>query len=110
MIIFIGYINLYIVPLIMKLSSYLTKMLIPQAAHATLMRKIISSDQDLISVVLFNTRETKNPIDFAHVYILQELERPGAEKVLMLEKLIKGKCTVACYVSIIEFLLFIHTK
>ncbi|XP_071552521.1 LOW QUALITY PROTEIN: X-ray repair cross-complementing protein 6 [Panulirus ornatus] len=60
-----------------------------RAAHATLMRKIISNNQDLLSVVLFNTRETKNPIDFAHVYILQELERSGAENVLMLEKLIE---------------------
>lgn len=59
-----------------------------KAAHATLMRKIISSDQDLAAVVLFNTRETKNHIDFAHVYILQELERPGSEKILMLENLL----------------------
>lgn len=60
-----------------------------RAAHATLMRKVVSSDHDLSAVVLFNTKETKNPIDFAHVYVLQELERPGAEKILMLEKLLE---------------------
>ncbi|XP_069937204.1 X-ray repair cross-complementing protein 6-like [Cherax quadricarinatus] len=61
-----------------------------RAAHATLMRKVVSSDHDLSAVVLFNTKETKNPIDFAHVYVLQELERPGAEKILMLEKLLES--------------------
>ncbi|XP_068204179.1 X-ray repair cross-complementing protein 5 [Palaemon carinicauda] len=60
-----------------------------KCVHATLMRKIITSDQDLISVVFFNTRETKNSTDFANVYILQDLERPGAEKILQLEELLK---------------------
>lgn len=60
-----------------------------KCAHSTLLRKIISSDQDLISVVLFNTREKKNPTDFANIYILQDLVRPGAEVVLQLEELLQ---------------------
>lgn len=58
-----------------------------RCAHATMMRKIISSDQDLSAVVLYNTKESKNNIDVPGIYILQELERPGAEKVLQLEEL-----------------------
>ncbi|KAK4323484.1 hypothetical protein Pmani_005799 [Petrolisthes manimaculis] len=58
-----------------------------KAAHATLMRKVVSSDGDLVSVVLFNTRETSNPIDLPGIYVLQDMERPGAEKILGLEKL-----------------------
>lgn len=60
-----------------------------KCVHATLMRKIVTSDQDLMSVVLFNTREMKNSTDFANIYILQDLERPGAEKVLQLEELLQ---------------------
>ena len=70
---------------------YFTYDLLFQCAHATLLRKIISSDQDLMSFVLFNTREMKNPTDFANIYILQDLERPGSEKVLKLEELMKSK-------------------
>ena len=44
-----------------------------------------------MSFVLFNTREMKNPTDFANIYILQDLERPGSEKVLKLEELMKSK-------------------
>lgn len=35
-----------------------------KCAYSTLLRKIISSDQDLISVVLFNTREKKKSYRF----------------------------------------------
>lgn len=56
-----------------------------------MMRKIISSDQDLSAVVLYNTKELKNNIDVPNIYILQELERPGAEKILQLEELIESK-------------------
>lgn len=58
-----------------------------------MMRKIISSDQDLSAVVLYNTKESKNNIDVPGIYILQELERPGAEKVLQLEELMGSKFT-----------------
>ncbi|KAK8719581.1 hypothetical protein OTU49_013938 [Cherax quadricarinatus] len=87
-----------------------------RAAHATLMRKVVSSDHDLSAVVLFNTKETKNPIDFAHVYVLQELERPGAEKILMLEKLLEtqvawlGRASCFSLAEIILTLLMIRNK
>ncbi|KAK7027384.1 X-ray repair cross-complementing protein 6 [Halocaridina rubra] len=55
--------------------------------HSTLRNKVITSDQDMVSVVLFNTREMKNATDFSHIYVLQELDRPGAEKILELEEL-----------------------
>ncbi|XP_042217520.1 X-ray repair cross-complementing protein 6-like [Homarus americanus] len=59
-----------------------------RAAHSTMMRKVFSNDQDLSALVLFNTRETKNHIDFSHVYTLQDLECPDAERVLALEELL----------------------
>ncbi|KFO91633.1 X-ray repair cross-complementing protein 5, partial [Buceros rhinoceros silvestris] len=48
--------------------------------------KIISSDRDLLSVVFYGTEENKNSADFKHIYVLQELDNPGAKRVLELDK------------------------
>ncbi|XP_019370638.1 PREDICTED: X-ray repair cross-complementing protein 6 isoform X2 [Gavialis gangeticus] len=48
--------------------------------------KIISSDRDLLSVVFYGTEKNKNSADFKHVYVLQELDNPGAQRVLELDK------------------------
>uniref|UniRef100_K7FNT5 X-ray repair cross complementing 6 n=1 Tax=Pelodiscus sinensis TaxID=13735 RepID=K7FNT5_PELSI len=48
--------------------------------------KIISSDRDLLSVVFYGTEKHKNSVDFKHVYVLQELDNPGAKRVLELDK------------------------
>ncbi|KFR08939.1 X-ray repair cross-complementing protein 5, partial [Nipponia nippon] len=47
--------------------------------------KIISSDRDLLSVVFYGTEKNKNSADFKHVYVLQELDNPGAKRVLELD-------------------------
>ncbi|KFQ11659.1 X-ray repair cross-complementing protein 5, partial [Leptosomus discolor] len=48
--------------------------------------KIISSDRDLLSVVFYGTEKNKNSADFKHVYVLQELDNPGAKRVLELDQ------------------------
>ncbi|KGL84030.1 X-ray repair cross-complementing protein 5, partial [Tinamus guttatus] len=48
--------------------------------------KIISSDKDLLSVVFYGTEKNKNSADFKHVYVLQELDNPGAKRILELDK------------------------
>ncbi|XP_009554911.2 X-ray repair cross-complementing protein 6 [Cuculus canorus] len=48
--------------------------------------KIISSDRDLLSVVFYGTEKNKNVADFKHIYVLQELENPGAKRVLELDQ------------------------
>ncbi|XP_032300442.1 X-ray repair cross-complementing protein 6 isoform X2 [Coturnix japonica] len=48
--------------------------------------KIISSDKDLLSVVFYGTENNKNSADFKHVYVLQELDNPGAKRILELDQ------------------------
>ncbi|KAM9388650.1 X-ray repair cross-complementing protein 6 [Phaethornis superciliosus] len=48
--------------------------------------KIISSDMDLLSVVFYGTEKDKNSADFKHIYVLQELDNPGAKRVLELDQ------------------------
>ncbi|KAK2544183.1 Xrcc6 [Columba livia] len=48
--------------------------------------KIISSDKDLLSVVFYGTEKNKNLADFKHIYVLQELDNPGAKRVLELDQ------------------------
>ena len=64
-----------------------------QCIHASVCRHVISSDQDLTSVVLFNTAKTdsKNVAsDFPNITILQPLARPSADRVKALEVLMEG--------------------
>lgn len=48
--------------------------------------KIISSDKDLLSVVFYGMENNKNSADFKHVYVLQELDNPGAKRILELDQ------------------------
>ncbi|XP_064011206.1 X-ray repair cross-complementing protein 6 isoform X1 [Pogoniulus pusillus] len=48
--------------------------------------KIISSDRDLLSVVLYGTENSNNSADFKHVYVLQDLDNPGAKRILELDQ------------------------
>ncbi|CAH2312238.1 X-ray repair cross-complementing 6 [Pelobates cultripes] len=47
--------------------------------------KIISSAQDLLSLVFFGTKESKSDA-FKHIYVLHDLESPGSKRVLELDK------------------------
>jgi ATP-dependent DNA helicase 2 subunit 1 len=55
-----------------------------------LSNKIISSDKDLIGVVFFATEKHRNSSDFNHVYVLQELDTPDAQRILELEEILEG--------------------
>ncbi|KAJ7330030.1 hypothetical protein JRQ81_016204 [Phrynocephalus forsythii] len=48
--------------------------------------KIISHDRDLVGVVFYGTEQHKNSVDFKHIYVLQDLDNPGAKRVLDLTK------------------------
>ena len=58
-----------------------------KCAKNVLMNKIISSEKDLIGVVLFGTSKRQNSSDFEHVFTLQELDMPDAPRVLQTEHL-----------------------
>ncbi|KAM9325583.1 X-ray repair cross-complementing protein 6 [Gastrophryne carolinensis] len=57
-----------------------------QCIRSVYTSKIISSDRDLLSVVFFGTRESKNSDPFKHIYVLHDLDVPGAKRVLDLDK------------------------
>ncbi|XP_073448830.1 X-ray repair cross-complementing protein 6 [Aquarana catesbeiana] len=57
-----------------------------QCIRSVYTSKIISSDRDLLSVVFFGTRESKNSDPFKHIYVLHDLDTPGAKRVLDLDK------------------------
>ncbi|XP_006890247.1 PREDICTED: X-ray repair cross-complementing protein 6 [Elephantulus edwardii] len=48
--------------------------------------KIISSDRDLLAVVFYGTEKGKNSVNFKNIYVLQELDNPGAKRVLELDQ------------------------
>ncbi|KAM9229092.1 X-ray repair cross-complementing protein 6 isoform 1-T1 [Dugong dugon] len=48
--------------------------------------KIISSDRDLLAVVFYGTKKDKNSVNFKNIYVLQELDNPGAKRVLELDR------------------------
>lgn len=58
-----------------------------RVAKTTLQNKIISSEKDLVGIVFFGTEQAKNPNDFKHIYIYQDLDQPGAERIKELEAL-----------------------
>ncbi|XP_069855743.1 X-ray repair cross-complementing protein 6 [Dipodomys merriami] len=48
--------------------------------------KIISSNRDLLAVVFYGTEKDKNSVNFKNIYVLQELDNPGAKRVLELDR------------------------
>uniref|UniRef100_A0A671FKI5 X-ray repair cross-complementing protein 6 n=1 Tax=Rhinolophus ferrumequinum TaxID=59479 RepID=A0A671FKI5_RHIFE len=48
--------------------------------------KIISSDHDLLAVVFYGTKKDKNSVNFKNIYVLQELDNPGAKRVRELDQ------------------------
>uniref|UniRef100_A0A2P2HZY3 ATP-dependent DNA helicase 2 subunit 1 n=1 Tax=Hirondellea gigas TaxID=1518452 RepID=A0A2P2HZY3_9CRUS len=70
-----------------------------KCVHSSVCRQVISSDQDLCAVVLFNTKESVGRSSkvtssatiatFPHVAVLQQLDRPSADRVIQLENIMK---------------------
>uniref|UniRef100_A0A0F7Z7V5 DNA helicase n=1 Tax=Crotalus adamanteus TaxID=8729 RepID=A0A0F7Z7V5_CROAD len=46
--------------------------------------KIISHERDLVGVVFYGTEQHKNSMNFKHIYVLHDLQNPGAKRVLEL--------------------------
>lgn len=57
-----------------------------QCIQSVYTNKIISSDQDLLAVVFFGTKKDKNSVNFKNIYVLQELDTPGAQRVVALDE------------------------
>ncbi|XP_052229441.1 X-ray repair cross-complementing protein 5-like isoform X2 [Dreissena polymorpha] len=62
-----------------------------KCCKTTLQNKIISSEKDLVGIVLFGTEKSKNANEFKHIYVYQELDQPGAPRILELEDMCEEK-------------------
>lgn len=59
-----------------------------QCVRSVYTSKIISSDKDLVALVFYGTKESKNPKNsFKHVYVYHDLDSPGAQRVQDVDKL-----------------------
>lgn len=57
-----------------------------QCIKSVYTNKIISSAHDLLAVVFYGTEKDKNSVNFKNIYVLQELDNPGAKRVLELDQ------------------------
>ncbi|XP_076767802.1 X-ray repair cross-complementing protein 6 isoform X1 [Arvicanthis niloticus] len=57
-----------------------------QCVQSVYTSKIISSDRDLLAVVFYATEKDKNSVNFKNIYVLQDLDNPGAKRVLELDQ------------------------
>ncbi|KAF9412012.1 X-ray repair cross-complementing protein 6 [Podila epigama] len=58
-----------------------------KCAMTVQLNKIISSESDLVGVVLYGTQVSKNPNNFEHIYVLQDLDAPDVQKIQQLENI-----------------------
>ncbi|KAG0331408.1 X-ray repair cross-complementing protein 6, partial [Podila humilis] len=58
-----------------------------KCAMTVLLNKIISSDSDLVGVVLYGTAKSENSNNFSNIYVLQDLEAPNVHKIKQLESI-----------------------
>jgi ATP-dependent DNA helicase 2 subunit 1 len=56
-----------------------------KCASSTMKNKIISSEDDLIGVVFYNTAKGRNQANFKGIYVLQKLDIPDAERIRELD-------------------------
>jgi ATP-dependent DNA helicase 2 subunit 1 len=63
-----------------------------------MLNKIVSSDRDLVGVILFGTNKTSNALNVPHVVVLQDLQEMNAEKIKQLLTMLKRKllCLFKC--------------
>uniref|UniRef100_A0A8D2DPW6 X-ray repair cross-complementing protein 6 n=1 Tax=Sciurus vulgaris TaxID=55149 RepID=A0A8D2DPW6_SCIVU len=57
-----------------------------QCIQSVYASKIISSDRDLLAVVFYGTKKDKSSVNFKNIYVLQELDNPGAKRMLELDQ------------------------
>ncbi|KAF9582574.1 X-ray repair cross-complementing protein 6 [Lunasporangiospora selenospora] len=56
-----------------------------KCAMTVQLNKIISSDSDLVGILLYGTEKSKNANNFENIYVLQDLEAPDVHKIQQLE-------------------------
>jgi Ku70/Ku80 N-terminal alpha/beta domain. len=56
-----------------------------------MLNKIVSSDRDLVGVILFGTNKTINGLNVQHMVVLQDLEELSAEKIKQLLTMLERK-------------------
>mmetsp|Transcript_45290 Transcript_45290/g.80399 ORF Transcript_45290/g.80399 Transcript_45290/m.80399 type:complete len:662 (-) Transcript_45290:98-2083(-) len=56
------------------------------AAASVLKTKVITSPDDRVGVVLYGVREQQNPNSFQGIRVIQELDRPSAQRIRQLEQ------------------------
>ena len=64
-----------------------------------MLNKIVSSDRDLVGVILFGTNKTSNTLNVQHVVVLQDLEELNAEKIKQLLTMLKRKLVMCLFQS-----------
>nr|CAD7257666.1 unnamed protein product [Timema shepardi] len=59
-----------------------------KCCKTTMLNKIISSEHDLVGVVLFGTGKTDNHLNVPHISTLQDLSEPSPDKIKQLESML----------------------
>uniref|UniRef100_A0A2K5HGB8 X-ray repair cross-complementing protein 6 n=1 Tax=Colobus angolensis palliatus TaxID=336983 RepID=A0A2K5HGB8_COLAP len=62
------------------------KRTLKQCIQSVYISKIIISDRDLLALVFYGTEKDKNSVNFKNIYVLQELDNPGAKQILELDQ------------------------
>ncbi|CAI8018048.1 X-ray repair cross-complementing protein 6 [Geodia barretti] len=62
-----------------------------KCVKSVLLNKIISSEKDLVGVVLYGTAKSQNKSDFKHVYVLQDLDTPDAPRIKEIEDMLSAQ-------------------
>ena len=62
-----------------------------------MLNRIVSSDGDLVGVILFGTNETSNTLNVQHVFVLQDLDLLNAEKIKELLTMLKRKLVLCLF-------------
>ncbi|CAG2053768.1 unnamed protein product [Timema podura] len=62
-----------------------------ECCKTTMLNKIISSEHDLVGVVLFGTGKTDNHLNVPHISTLQDLAEPSPDKIKQLENMLNCK-------------------
>jgi len=68
-----------------------------QCCKTTMLNKIVSSDRDLVGVILFGTNKTSNNLNVQNVVVLQDLEELNAEKIKQLLTMLKSKLVLCLF-------------
>ncbi|RUS22756.1 hypothetical protein BC937DRAFT_87171 [Endogone sp. FLAS-F59071] len=61
-----------------------------KCARSVLMNKIISSESDLVGILLYGTEKKQNSTNFEHIYILQDLDMPDAQRIKEIEAVVNA--------------------